>query len=154
VTAKYFIDHDIHSPRLAGICFQIMNANLRFNICGLETSHLHNNQVEDLAACIQQCIPACLSYACRFAAKHLWDTDNDMPLYQELLAHVAEFLHVQLLHWLEVMSLIGEVPMALACLQSIKQWIQVSANMVLLGDQLMMCYRHLTQTLGHLLLMQ
>jgi hypothetical protein len=92
-STRYFVDHDIHSPRLAGSCFRLMNANLRFNICGLETSHLRNSEVKDLAARIKQCIPACLSYACRFVAKHLRETDNGMPIYRELLAHVAEFLH-------------------------------------------------------------
>jgi hypothetical protein len=120
----------------------------------LETCHLRNSEVKNLAARIQQCIPAHLSYACRFAAKHLRETGNEMPLYQQLLAHVAEFLHVQLLHWLEVMSLIAEVPMALACLQSIKQWIQVSTDVGLFGNQLMVCCRHLIQTLKHMLLMQ
>ena len=101
-----------------------MKSGLRFNIAGLETSHIRNADVPDLATRIQETIPPPLSYACRFWAGHLGATAYD----PDILNEVKEFLHRRLLYWLEVLSLIKKVNMASAMLLSVVRWNQVCQN--------------------------
>jgi hypothetical protein len=79
-----------------------MKSGLKFNIYGLETSDLLNDEVQDLPARIQESIPTRLAYACRFGLQHLQDTPREGV---DLLNDVDYFLHVKFLYWLEVMSL-------------------------------------------------
>jgi hypothetical protein len=123
---KYAIDRAMHSRNLALACFQIMKSGLKFNICGLETSHLLNNQVQDLTARIEKSIPPRLAYACRFGLQHLRDMPQGGSSGVELLNHVNHFLHVQFLYWLEAMSIIEEVPSAMTTSFAVVQWLEVS----------------------------
>jgi len=122
---KYAINHAELSVTVASACFRLMKAGLKFNICSLKTSHLSNDDVPDLPACIQKSISTRLSYACRFGLHHLRDTPHDGPMRVNLFNDVDSFLHVQFLYWLEVMSLIKEVRRALAALLGVVLWIGV-----------------------------
>jgi hypothetical protein len=123
---KYAVDRAIHSRNLALACFQIMKFGLKFNICGLETSDLFNGQVQDLPVRIEESIPTRLAYACRFGLQHLQGTPQGGSSGGELLNDVSHLLRVQFLYWLEVMSLIKEVPSAMTTLFAIVQWVSVS----------------------------
>jgi hypothetical protein len=120
------IDCTSHSGTLASACFRIMKSGLRFNICGIESSYLRNTDVQDLPDRIRSSIPAHLSYACRFSAQHILESSTEGSVHDELLKDIDYFLHFQLLHWLEVMSLMEEIPMAVAVLHHMIQWIGVS----------------------------
>jgi hypothetical protein len=119
---EYLIDRTLHSRNLTSSCFRLMKAGLKFNICSLETSHLRNSEVRDLPSRIQSFIPTYLSYACRFAARHLRDLPKEISVFGGLLQDIDDFLHVRLLYWLEVMSLIEEVSI-------ISKWVKVSFGM-------------------------
>ena len=120
------IDRSAQSGQLVLACLRLMKDGLRFNICSLKTSHLRNDDVVDLADRIQRSIPSHLSYACRFWAHHLRDTDKKEHDHDGLLNAIHNFLYTRLLYWLEVMSLIQEIPMAIAALLAAAQWIGVS----------------------------
>jgi WD40 repeat protein len=123
---KHAIDRVVHNWSFASACFRLMNASLKFNICDLETSHLSNDDVPDLPARVQISIPSRLSYACQFGMHHLRDAPHTGSSSTELLNDVDYFFHVQFLYWLEVMSLVKKVPMALAALFTTTRWIPVS----------------------------
>jgi hypothetical protein len=53
-----------------------MKAGLQFNICNLETSHLQNDDVHDLAERVKKYVPEHLLYACRFWGDHLTATEH------------------------------------------------------------------------------
>ncbi|KZP08547.1 WD40 repeat-like protein [Athelia psychrophila] len=91
-------------------CLRVMKRFLRFNICGLETSHLMNHDVPDLVQRIEDCIPRSLAYACRFWAEHLSRARPDDP---HLAPLILEFFQNIFLYWLEVLSLIDEAHAAL-----------------------------------------
>ena len=103
-----------------------MKAGLKFNICSLRTSHLSNDDVPDLPARIQKSISTRLLYASRFGLQHLRDMPHDGPIRLELSNDVDYFLRVQFLFWLELMSLVKDVPRALAFLLGVVVWIGVS----------------------------
>ncbi|KAF8748994.1 Encoded by [Rhizoctonia solani] len=47
-SSKFYCDEAKHSQLLAKQCFQVMEAQLRFNICSLETSFIPDREVQDL----------------------------------------------------------------------------------------------------------
>jgi hypothetical protein len=115
------IKENLESTELALACFRVMKSELRFDICQLETSHLRNEDFPNLASRIQQNISKHLSYSCRFWSNHLKDAASE----DRVFAEVRDFLYSRILHWLEVLSLIKEVPTAVGSLVSATQWVQV-----------------------------
>jgi len=119
---SYYIDTSLHHDGLALSCLRVMMDELCFNICQLETSHLSNDDVVDLATRTKKHISSQLSYSCRFWADHVCTTTFTL----DISAKVKEFFSTKLLYWLEVLSLIKKVPDASAVLSSIIGWSQVS----------------------------
>lgn len=77
----------------------IMKEKLQFNICGIPSSHILNEDV--LESTIDACIPSHLVYASSYWVDHLEHT----PASEETLSLVRYILKVQFLAWLEVASL-------------------------------------------------
>ena len=123
---RFIINRSAQSRNFALACLQLMNGGLKFNICDLETSHLRNDEVKDLASRIKRAIPTHLSYSCRFWAEHLRDSPDDGRYNGELLKEIANFLQVYLLYWLEVLSLMKEVSVASPALLVVARWTAVS----------------------------
>ena len=122
----FIIDRSAQSQSLALACLQLMNGALKFNICNLGTSYLRNDSVEDLPSRIRKAIPTRLSYPCRFWAAHLRDSTGERRYNDELLNEISNFLRFHLLYWLEVLSLIKEVPVASPALIVVARWAAVS----------------------------
>lgn len=117
----FVIDCSVHSRIMALACFRVMNANLRFNICEIETSYMRNDDL-NLLPRITKAIPRHLSYSCLFGADHLHEVLFDIVIFQE----VKDFMYIRLLYWLEVLGLIKEIKTALRALLLIGEWSQVS----------------------------
>jgi len=125
-THAFTIDQPKQSKTLALGCLRVMNdqGGLRFNICNLETSHVFNDQIVDLPTRIKATIPSYLSYACCFWAQHLQNI-SEQDINPAIAENVSKFAYTHLLHWLEVLSLIGEVSSAKKALTAAGQWFQV-----------------------------
>jgi AAA ATPase domain len=121
---SFFIDISLHHNSLSRACLRVMKTELRFNICGLETSCVLNREIPDLAARVKNAIPTHLSYACRFWANHLHATPFDGVILKE----VKNFMHIHLLFWLEVLSLTKQVNTAPTGLSSVIKWSRVSTR--------------------------
>ncbi|KAF8702671.1 WD40 repeat-like protein, partial [Rhizoctonia solani] len=90
-------------------CLRIMHRDLRFNICGLETSHLLNSEVPDLQDRIEAYIGPALKYACTHWIDHFITSFN-----QTAVDEVRKLLEgPKLLYWIEVMSLFNCVDKAI-----------------------------------------
>ncbi|KZP17833.1 WD40 repeat-like protein [Athelia psychrophila] len=116
---EFFVDTTTQDQNLVLGCLGVMK-ELRFNICGLETSHLRNANIPDLPTRVQTHITPHLLYACRFIGVHLQTTSYEKQVGREL----KDFLHEHLLHWLEVLSLTKLVNTASRSLNSIIKWSQ------------------------------
>ncbi|KAI0337171.1 WD40 repeat-like protein [Trametopsis cervina] len=97
-----------------------MEAQLRFNICGLETSYLPNKDVPELSHRIRQNISPALLYACRFWDSHLTAAPHEQLPFDALFV----FLKQKLLFWMEVMSLIRNLGFASIGIKGVNKWIQ------------------------------
>ena len=83
-TSKFFIMRQQESRVLTQACLRTMKENLRFNICGLESSHILNADVPDLLSREKQHIPQHLSYSCSWWASHLAETEFDEGIFRDL----------------------------------------------------------------------
>jgi NACHT domain len=126
----FCIDWSRENQKFAMACFRLMREGLRFNICDLKTSHLLNDDVEDLSQKIETNIPMVLSYSCQFWTAHVLETTVTMDSYGSLVKEVNDFMYHHLLFWLEVMSLIKEVRTANISLLTVARWIQVSRHFI------------------------
>ncbi|KIK14326.1 hypothetical protein PISMIDRAFT_67605, partial [Pisolithus microcarpus 441] len=93
---------------------------LRFNICGLESSYLANVEVLDLLGRINENILPHLSYSCRFWAQHL-----EKSTYEPVLGKLVKDIigSERMIFWLETMSLLGVVGKGVDALTSAAMWL-------------------------------
>ena len=107
---------------LAFRCLAVLNSQLKFDICDIRNPSLLNKEIEDLPERIDHCIPEALRYACQFFAYHVAKVlDFDATLTNTL----DEFVSKHLLHWIETMSLLGEISKAEECMQVLAHLLKV-----------------------------
>lgn len=103
-----------------------MEKLLKFNICGLESSFLLNNEVEGLEDRVKENIPAHLRYASLHWAHHLAECDDGHALRKS----VSAFLYNRVLHWVEVLSLLEQTDAADEIMADASHWLtQVKAEL-------------------------
>ncbi|KAG9087139.1 hypothetical protein FS749_003139 [Ceratobasidium sp. UAMH 11750] len=97
---------------LAQCCLEVMADNLKFNICGLETSDRLNCEIVNLDGRVQGVVRPYLSYTCLYWSSHIAEAESDA------LSHsLRNFLFgPTLMYWLEVLSLLEKLGAAPACL--------------------------------------
>jgi hypothetical protein len=100
-----------HQPLSLG-CLRILCRELEFNICGLEDSHCLSAEVPDLHRRVVEHISPSLTYSSRFWYNHI----QESPFNEAVLQAMRRFLLEKFLYWLEVLSLLGELPIATAAL--------------------------------------
>jgi hypothetical protein len=111
--------------QLGIFCLRTMVKQLRFNICELEDSRLANVDIEDLSSRIKDNISDALQYSSLYWSDHLCFTPNHGNEHVwELLKEFFERLHG--LFWIEVLSIMGAIPMGAPSLRRVISWAQVS----------------------------
>ncbi len=114
---------------LAHSCLGLVLRNLKFNICNIESSYLANRDIQDLEARVAKHIPPALLYACRFYEDHL----EYVAFETDLFGKLRGFFETKFLFWLEALSLVGDMRLALPVLSSLNVWLasgqDVSPNM-------------------------
>ncbi|CAE6381049.1 unnamed protein product, partial [Rhizoctonia solani] len=126
---RFYCDETTHSQLLSKHCFDIMRDQLRFNICGLETSFIADSEVKDLKARIDRSISPTLSYAAHHWGHHVAKSRH----CEETQTKLEDFLSNQLLFWMEVLSLKGTLDMGIAMLSLVKPWLmakELPSNLV------------------------
>ncbi|CAE6430520.1 unnamed protein product [Rhizoctonia solani] len=120
-SAKFFCDRTEHNLIISRQCFKVMKNELRFNICGLESSYAPDEQYppEELHNRINNIITPPLWYACRYWAQHLQYTANRKALRAEM----KEFLSQRLLFWMEVLNLKRNVALGADILFGVASWL-------------------------------
>ncbi|KAK7582831.1 hypothetical protein V3481_012129 [Fusarium oxysporum f. sp. vasinfectum] len=103
---KFWVDEKLAHRRLAKHCLRIMRRTcngLRKNIYSQSFSDMQRSAVD--VEMLEERIPPELQYACMYWVYHQTKVDlepNDMD-------DIYDFLKTHLLHWLEVLSLIGRI---------------------------------------------
>ena len=122
----YQINIQDANMQLGIACLKTMVYQLSFNICRLEDSRLANAQIEDLPSRIEKNIPDSLQYSSLHWADHLCFTpcSNDLRVWESPLREFFEGCRP--LFWIEVLSLMGMVPIGAPVIRRVILWVKVS----------------------------
>ncbi|KAI9059864.1 WD40 repeat-like protein [Trametes sanguinea] len=118
----YLINPLIQHTLLAEHCLRVL-LTLRHNICEVEPKYdrLLNCEIPDLPEKIARHLPPWCQYACKHWFYHLLHAQVD----QQILDALHAFCDDHLLDWLEALSLLGCVDVAIEALQSVQRHLQV-----------------------------
>ena len=106
-------------------CLKTMVDQLCFNICKLEDSRLANAGVKDLQSRIKQNISDSLQYSSLYWSNHLCFASNIGD--QRVWAGLKEFFEgLYSIFWIEVLSIMGMVPIGAPSLRRVISWVKVS----------------------------
>jgi len=120
----YQVNRQDANVQLGIACLKTMVRQLRFNICGLEDSRLANADIKDLQSRIKANIPDCLQYSSLYWSNHLCFAPNNDQRVWDSLEEFFEGLYP--LFWVEVLSILGMVPMGAPSTRSVISWAKVS----------------------------
>jgi len=111
------------------VCLRTMVEQLRFNICKLEDSRLANADIQDLPARIQSNISDALQYSSLYWSNHVCFSPDNRD--QRVLGSLKKFLEgVYPLFWIEVLSVMGMIPVGAPSLRRLISWVKVSTSRV------------------------
>jgi hypothetical protein len=112
--------------QLGSACVRTMIEQLRFNICKLDDSRLANSAITDLPFRVNQHISDALQYSSLYWSNHLcFAPDDSGRRVPECLKEFFEGLYP--LFWIEVLSVMGMVPIGAPSLRKVVSWVKVSA---------------------------
>jgi len=106
-----------------------MTKQLRFNICKLEDSRLANADIKDLPSRVKDNILDPLQYSCLHWSNHLYlppDNNDQCVVVLESLKKFFEGLNP--LFWVEVLSIMGMVPIGTPSLRKLLSRVRVSTS--------------------------
>ena len=118
---RFFVDTSVHHIDMLLSCLDLMRERSKKNICDLE-DYAVLSEVRDLAARRETCIGGSLEYACRFWTRHLASIPGNGPHVERVREAIDEFLTNRLLCWIEVLSIVGCLEVAVHAINDIRQW--------------------------------
>ncbi|KAI5122232.1 hypothetical protein M0805_007099 [Coniferiporia weirii] len=135
-------------------CLQVLTSELKFNLCGLESSHVTNNSILDLKNRVSECISQKLQYSCLYWMKHLASSALEIT-EQSLQDLLNGFLHSpRALYWIECLSNMRElnsgVDMLKQCTEYFKKSSKAFAICTELHELVSTCYSAISTSTPHL----
>ena len=117
-----------HHEALANGCFDLIKAELRFNICNLVSSFVFDEDVPGLEERVKEYISPALLYGCRYWGEHLARGDFSEAVHERL----SEFLTKRLLLWMEVLNLKRQIVMGVEIMKRAQHWLKVGIPAMIL----------------------
>ena len=118
---RFFIDPSVHHRVILLSCLNVMKKRLKKNICSLD-DHVPLSEVEDLPERRVAYIGDVLGYSCCFWTNHLVGISGSGPDVEEVWKAIDGFFTMHLLHWIEVLSILGKLGTGVYALNRIQQW--------------------------------
>ncbi|KAF8750315.1 WD domain, G-beta repeat [Rhizoctonia solani] len=118
-STRFYCDEAKHSQLLGERCFKVMKDQLRFNICGLESSFVTDSEVQNIGDRITRSISPTLSYVAHYWGHHVV---KGTPC-EAVRKGLEDFLSYRLLFWMEVMSLKRTLDKGISMLSALKAWL-------------------------------
>jgi hypothetical protein len=125
---KFLVEPAEHQHKLLYRCLQLLNRNLCTDFCGIRHPGVANAALQDLRERLTQSVPEAVRYASQFWQIHLVASG---PLSDAVFAALLELCTDHALHWLEVISLLGELSSVGKYLARSIAWCQVSISSVM-----------------------
>jgi hypothetical protein len=117
-----------HHHELLYRCLQLLNRHLCHDVCDIRNPGLANGEIQHLPERLTQSMPESVRYACGFWQIHLVACD---ALAESVSAALLALCTDNLLHWLEALSLLGELSSAGKYLARSIAWCKVSISSVM-----------------------
>ncbi|KAF7347511.1 WD40 repeat-like protein [Mycena venus] len=108
----------LHS-QLIRRCIVIMNTSLHYDMCDFRDPSLQNAEVKDLPERINRYIVPELLYACKFWKAHLEFMIDDSSALAKM---IQSFVLTKLLPWIECLSILSSISVALPALGVAQVW--------------------------------
>jgi hypothetical protein len=123
---QHFLPPSTSHKMLAKSCLSLMNSSLRENICNLQGCPANNTIANET---ISRYIPEGLSYACIHWASHLTETGKEeIQNADDVRQLLNDFLRDHVLHWMECLSLLRQLRVAIESLRVIERWVLVRGS--------------------------
>ena len=123
----FFINPSIHNRELLLSCLNVMEKELKKNICNLDDDS-DLREIENLPALRATYIGDALEYACRFWASHLSKVSTGSHDSQEVYKAIDKFFTTNLLFWIEVLVLTKNLDIGVYALNNVDQWHMLVSN--------------------------
>ncbi len=124
---SYQVNAQDADVQLGTACLKAMTTLLHFNICKLDNSWLANADVRDLPAQVEQNILDPLQYSCLHWLDHLCFPPANHDQRMLVVGSLKEFFEgLYPLFWVEVLSIMGMVPIGVPSLRRLLSWVRVS----------------------------
>jgi NACHT domain len=125
---RFRIDSSTRHAEMTLLCMDLMNKVLKRNICNLPR-YVMNDDVSDLSERKKRFISNALEYACKFWADHLHMAKiSDKELISKIVTSLNTFFRRYSLPWLEVLSILGKLAVAVHALNKVVQWLSVASR--------------------------
>ena len=118
---RFFVEPAIHHVEILLSCLRFMKEKLKKNICGLD-DYVVLSGVKDISARRKANIGDALGYACNYWTKHLLEVPGSSPCIEEVERAIDQFFTTHLLHWIEVLVLLGNLDVGVYAINDIEQW--------------------------------
>ncbi|KAI2885980.1 hypothetical protein CBS13152_7275 [Aspergillus niger] len=138
--SRFHVDAGTKHNDITSHCFRVMGQYLKRDICKLNSFSTRRADIRSETT--KQYIPEELRYSCRYWTFHLMQSKRSISDISDV--EILSFLEKHFLHWLEVMSLMGELSEALRMMVTLKESIQ-NTNPGLpnfLSDAIQFIHRH------------
>ncbi|PVF95649.1 hypothetical protein CPB86DRAFT_875491, partial [Serendipita vermifera] len=134
VAGQFYIDMAEAHRLMAKGCLDVMKSELKFNICQLESSFLLNSQREDLQGLISAHISEQLQYSSVHWPNHVVNSGEPSQDQQMTEAIIKACKSPHPFYWMEVLSVLREVPNAISGLQDVTDWLQDTPTKKIVDD--------------------
>ena len=123
----YQVNIQDENVQLGTACIDTMVTQLRFNICKLEDSRLTNADIKDLPSRVKQNVSDPLQYSCLHWLNHLCLPPDNRDQRILVFGSLKKFFEgLCPLFWVEVLSVMGMVPIGALSLRRLLSWVRVS----------------------------
>jgi hypothetical protein len=120
---RFLVNRTAHQAAVAIHCLKVLNDTLREDICGIQDYRTANADIcdPDLVMRLQLSVPDMVNYACVFWPAHAQSGGTPTPA---LIEQFRIFSQSHLLHWIELLSLLDQLPHAILSLPHLILWCQ------------------------------
>jgi NACHT domain len=119
----FWVDETKTHEMIATRCLELMSRRncLRENICDLEFPGKLRNEIDRKT--LHDCLPRDVRYACQYWVHHL--KESERRIRDQDAVHL--FLQQHFLHWLEALSLMGDLSKSIALINTLQSLVAVSS---------------------------
>jgi hypothetical protein len=106
------IDLERHNKELALRCIDLLDRELRENICDMTLPYLSQKKT----------LPEAISYACKFWIEHICLVSD---VTDDILQRMYDFLDKHLLHWMEALAILKSHDHTIRSIRDVSNWLRV-----------------------------